>query len=223
MVVEKLKIAYCAPITGLHTELQVQMAEEAGCSKVYRRDENSAADVRGRFVRVLRPDDVAWVADIRVLVARKADRNGVRPSDDFHRTLRAVEATGATIMDGRTGVTSRDGEAWLDLIEWASRRIWSVHRKQVAVNRSLRDARAARPAGIVRMWKSKTMEAQRKAAASIYFDARFSRAQNVARLPKPLCDMHPVTSWRIFHSLAGEHAPEIVTRRKRMRRKRRAK
>lgn len=202
MAVEKHKIAYLAPIYGLSLEQQEAMAKAARCGVIYRRDEAPKQDVRSRWIMRCADGDIAWVPDLRVLIAAKPDRGTTKPTTDFAATLQRLAARGCVIVDGRTGTTSKDGNAWIELVKWTMDRVSATHRKRSAVAKSLAKARRSKPHGVVTAWRSDAMKEQRERWAPVWFDVRHpSRAAARDALPEPLCRMSVVSVWRIFKDL----------------------
>lgn len=174
---------------GLPSATQRAMAEAAGVSVVYDYRAEGRAKARAAWIRSLRVGDTAWLARLDILVLPKTDRlEGQRAAVDLATTISEIVSRGATIVDGSTGVTSRDGKRWADRVQWAARRVsvgimsTDQARKQAAKSAIVRGQSA-----IVTQWKSPAMDAERERWAAVWRDAKYRNDQEVAdALPEPL-------------------------------------
>lgn len=187
---------YIAPVPGLSVETQRRMADDFGCSVVFEHGETRGIDARHQWLLKMRPGDVAWVPDLRVLVRRARDLNGVRPSADVASVLAAVPATGAVLVEARTGIRS-DSREWPARVAELVGRVNSIHRSRRKALASARKARAARPLGIVTRYKADPEFLKRW--GPVWRDPRHATAE-AARdaLPEELRGLSIASLYRLF-------------------------
>ena len=183
--------AYLAPLPRLTLARQAAMAEAAGCGVVYGHATRRGKDVGDRkdfdlWVSSLRPGDVAWVPDLRVLVPA-----GVRhPSRAMSVAVASILARGAVLVDGMHGARS-DSKEWPEQIDAALRRLQQGRRdpkEQRASARKASDAAlASREASSIRkQWESDAYRAKREAMRPLWMSMEYkSDAAAQSALPDP--------------------------------------
>lgn len=196
------KRAYLRGIPSLSLDRQKELAAKANCDHTYEWLEGGRKiNARDRWLNSLRPGDEAWLADIRVLVLPKPPRT-IGPQRDLGSIIAAVLATGAIIVDDRTGITSRDRKDWANHVEWALGIVAQGERNRRAVWRNAAKARAGK--GLAPKWKSDAMVKDRESAARIWRDAKY-RSADAARadLPEELRG----ASMRTLYNIFGQRRP----------------
>jgi hypothetical protein len=188
---EQLKThrAFIRAVKGLSVETQEAMAKAAKCGVIYRHGEfGKSQDARALWINSLRPGDEAKVARLDVLVRPRSELGNVRVSVDLATCLASIAAKGATVVDMSTGITSRDGERWANLVETTLRRSHMAQRSQRKISASLAKARAARPPiGLQAKWLAPAMEKERRKAQIIWQSAAFTSDEEAqAALPEEL-------------------------------------
>lgn len=165
------------------------MASSAKAKVVYEwGDAGATRNIRDDYVRSLRPGDEAWVPRLDVLVLPRNARGKGRPSVDLASVIAAILGTGAIIVDGATGVTSRDGDAWKDRVEWAMRKVSSGSPSPAqAKKRGRMGAAVIKASAVALKWKSPTMAAERDRWGPVWRDPKYKTWQEAAdALPAPL-------------------------------------
>lgn len=196
----KNRRAYLRAVPGMPIETQGEMARDAQITVVYQHGEGGRQiDARAAYIRSLREGDEAWVPRLDVLVAPKHERGRTRATTDLAAVIADILGRGAIIVDGATGITSRDAGAWRDRVEWAMRQVAAGRmtrakaRKVGAKGGAVMQARS-----VVTRWKSPAMSAERERWASVWRDSRFANdAERAAAMPEPLTD-RPQMCRRIF-------------------------
>lgn len=119
--------AYIRSLPGHPLARQRERCEEAGATRIYEDDQRAA------WIRSLRPGDVAMI-DRLALLAEPRRPGKLRPGADFAATLAAILARCAEVREAATGISSHDGQPWLDAVARAA--------EQVSAGRTLTPARA---------------------------------------------------------------------------------
>lgn len=170
-------------------ETQRWMAQDAQITVVYEHGEaGRSVDVRSAYVRALRPGDEAWVPRLDVLVLPKAERGKVRATTDLAATIADILGRGATIVDGATGITSRDGSAWKERVEWAMRQVAAgrmTHAK--AKKTGAKGGAVMKAKSLVTRWKSPAMKAEHAKWLAVWRSRDYTNDQQRAdAMPEPL-------------------------------------
>lgn len=188
---EQLKThrAFIRAVKGLSVETQEEMAKAARCGVIYKHGEfGKGRDARALWINSLRPGDEAQVARLDVLVRPRSELGNTRVSTDLAACISAIAGRGAILVDLKTGITSRDGEAFQKLVEDTLRRSHMAQRSQRKISASLAKARAARPPiGLQAKWLAPAMEKERRKAQIIWQSSAFTSDEEAqAALPEEL-------------------------------------
>lgn len=185
----KTRRAYLRPVIGLPIETQEEMAKAAKCGVVYKhREFGKDRDSRELWINSLRDGDKAWVPRLDVLVRPSAELGRTRVSIDLASCLASIAARGATVVDGASGITSRDGQAWTNLVSSTLKRAHMAHRSRKKISATLAKARAARaPRGMRVKWDAPAMAAEKRKAQIIWQSTAFTSDEDArAALPDEL-------------------------------------
>lgn len=177
------------PAPGLPSASQRAMADAAGVAVVYDYRADGKAKARAAWIRSLRVGDTAWLARLDILVLPKQDRTeGMRAAVDLASAISEIVSKGAIIVDGSTGITSRDGARWAERVQWAARRVSvGILSTEQARRQAYRSAEVRGCTAIVTQWLSPTMRAERDRWGSVWRDAKYRNDQEAAdALPEPL-------------------------------------
>lgn len=151
---------YISPTPGLPIERQRQMAADAGCKHVYEHrafgiGEHSQLD---RWMQSLRAGDTAWLPSVLCLVMPVRSRpDGYKPLAAMCAALNRILATGAIIVDARTGITSETPERWANHVSSCAQRVSSGTRTTASRVKALRKGQATPMPGIVARWHAPAM------------------------------------------------------------------
>lgn len=184
--------AYLRPAPRLPLSTQRDMAADAGIKRIFEHGEAGRQDVRSALIRSLRPGDTLWLPRLDVLAAPEADRvkgkRRVMAKDDLAAAIADVLGRGAIIVDGMIGVTSRDGAAWADRVQWAMRRVSSgIPSRAEARKRARKGGAAMAAASVANRWLAPAMDKTRERWAAVWRDPKYPNAQAAAdALPEPL-------------------------------------
>lgn len=177
--------AYVRGIPSLPVDRQRELATMAKARHVYEWAEHGRAiDVRAAWIKSLRPGDIAWLADIRVLTMPKPPRTS-GPMRDLGAAIASVLATGAIIHDEIARVRSDDRKAWAAHVSWALHTARNAERNQ----KRAKDRQKRKPSGraLVAKWQSSLMDKHRERAARIWRDPIYKSADEAkAALPDEL-------------------------------------
>jgi hypothetical protein len=167
--------AYIRPLRDYAADAQRRAVESVGTAAVY--VEGEIADARAAWLKALRPNEVAVLPSLEVLAIIRSP-HGPRPSADFSAALSAVQGRCAYIVDARTGITSQDGQRWLDLVAWAAHRIAAGRALPTKKARAMARKRwkDAEP-GTVARWLSPHMDAARHRWAQHWRDPKHGSEQ----------------------------------------------
>lgn len=167
---------------ALPIEQQKWMAREAQIAVVYEHGEaGRSVDTRSAYVRSLRPGDEAWVARLDVLLLPKAEREGRRATEDLGGVIADILGRGAIIVEGATGITSRDGSKWKERVEWAMRQAGTGRMPRARAKRIGAKGGAVIKARAVRTkWRAPAMNAARERWASVWRDPVHSNDEKAA-------------------------------------------
>lgn len=165
------------------------MAKDAGITVTYEHDEAGASiSSREMWIKSLRAGDEAWLPRLDVLVLPKNRRKGERATTDLSGVIAEILGRGAIIVDGTTGVTSRDGKAWRERVEWAMREVAKGRPSRAKAIKAGRKGGAVLKARAVEaLWKSPGKTKERERWSSVWRDTKFANAQEAAdAMPPPL-------------------------------------
>lgn len=192
--------AYIRAIPGLPIVRQREMAADAGCGVVYEYREFKHMDIRAQWAKAFQPGDTAWLPSILVLVTPPADRKPrSRPVSDMAAVIADVLARGAIIVDGRTGITSKDGSRWANHVEWAAAKASQGERSLKSQRKAISAAHAARGPGMVARWRAPAKKADRDKARAIWCSTLYSSDDEArAWLPEELSTLSGSSLRRIF-------------------------
>lgn len=181
MALENLR-AYLRDVGGLPIEQQRCMARDAGITVVYEHGERGRkADARRGYVAALRPGDHAWLPRLDVLILPKAERGTKRPSADVAAIIAEILGRGAIIVEGSSGITSRDGPRWKERVEWLMRKASSGRMTRGKAKRiGAMGGAVLRARSVVTRWKAPAMKAQRERWASVWRDPVHVKAEVAA-------------------------------------------
>lgn len=165
------------------------MVQDAQITVVYEHGEGGRRiDARGAYVRSLRPGDEAWVPRLDVLVLPKAERGRTRATTDLAATIADILGRGAIIVDGATGITSRDGERWKDRVDWAMRQVAAgrmTHAKAKKIG--AKGGAVLKARSIVTRWTSPAMKQERERWLAVWRSREYTNDQQRAdAMPPPL-------------------------------------
>lgn len=162
--------------------------------QVYRASEHD----RAAWVRALRDTEAAVLPALHVLAELRPKVSS--PSIDFGKTLAAVQIRARVVVDASADCTSAQARCWPEVVAKAQGRIQSgrsLPRKE-AKRRGKMGGAITRARSVVYQWTQPEMYEQREAQASIYYDRRYSKDHNRARLHPELRALSDTTLWRIF-------------------------
>ena len=181
-------------------ETQRWMVQETGITVVYEHGERGRKiDIRSAYVRALRPGDEAWVSRLDVLCAPRNERGKTRATTDLASVIADILGRGAIIVDGATGITSRDGQRWKERVEWAMRQV-AAGRMTTAKARKVgaKGGAVMKAKSIETLWNSPSMAAEKKKWLAVWRSRDYSNdKQRAAAMPEPLRD-RPHLCRRIF-------------------------
>jgi hypothetical protein len=184
--------AFYRPLRGLSVERQRQTCAAAAArlnltiSNEYSATDDDAA--RDEWIKQLerRPRDAAIVAKLEVIGETRQTTKS--PTADFAAAIMAVAMAADFVVEADSGVTSRDGKSWRDLVKHAAS-VVSAGRamsKRVAQNRAAKRWAKALP-GVVERWQHKSKAAERKRWAQHWRDAAFANEHMAFEaFPEPL-------------------------------------
>lgn len=193
--------AYIRAIPGLTLSRQQEMASDAGCAVVYTYGEaGRRQDVRSAWARSMRPGDVAWVPALQCLVTPHRDRQPrERPVSDLAAVVADVLARGAVIVEGRSGMSSRDGERWTAHIKAALGRASQGERSRASRLRAWKKSAAHAEPGVVARWLAPAKTRDREAARATWCSVLYkSDADAASALPPELSGLSGSTLRRIL-------------------------
>lgn len=181
--------AYLQPLRNLPIETQREMARDVGITVIYELDEAGASlDSREMWIKSLRPGDVAWVPRLDGLALPKRRRKGKRATTDLSGAIAEILGRGAVIEDGTAGVTSRDGKAWRERVEWAMREVAKGRPSRAKATKAGRKGGATIKArAIMTLWQSPGKAKDRERWGAVWRDTKYPNAQAAAdAMPEPL-------------------------------------
>lgn len=124
---------------------------------------------RDEWIKRTRPAEGAIVAGLYVIPEPPVPK--VRPSADFVMALQWLATSCAIIVDAETMTTSRDGQAWLDLIKSAAGKTAKGRQLTPRRGREMAKKRWAKAEpGAVERWKSPAMQHAVKRYSAIWRD-----------------------------------------------------
>lgn len=181
--------AYLRAVGNMPIETQRWMAQDAQITVVYEHGESGRKiDIRSAYVRALRPGDEAWVPRLDVLVLPKAERGKTRATTDLASTIADILGRGAIIVDGATGITSRDGSKWKERVDWAMRQVAAgrmTHAK--AKKTGAKGGAVMKAKSIVTRWNSPAMAKEKAQWLAVWRSRDYSNDQERAdAMPAPL-------------------------------------
>lgn len=143
-------------------------------------------DDRDEWIKRTRPNEGAIVAGLFVIPEPMAP--GKRPSADYAAAIMSLVQRVALVVDAESGLTSRDGEKWREMVE--------RHALKTAAGRQLSPARAKRMAqrkwdraepGVYERWQSPQMAKELERWQQHWRDPKFHSADAAfAALPKEI-------------------------------------
>ena len=174
--------AYLQPLRNLPVETQREMATDAGITVIYELDEAGAShDSREMWIKSLRAGDVAWVPRLDGLALPKRRRKGKRATTDLSGAIAEILGRGAIIEDGTVGVTSRDGTAWRERVEWAMREVAKGRPSRAKAAKAGRKGGAVLKArAIMTLWLSPGKATERERWGAVWRDTKYPNAQAAA-------------------------------------------
>lgn len=181
--------AYLQPLRNLPIETQREMATDAGITVIYQLDEAGAShDSREMWIKSLRSGDEAWVPRLDALALPKRRRKGKRATTDLSGAIAEILGKGAVIVEGTTGITSRDGKAWKDRVEWAMIEVAKGRPSRAKATKSGRAGGAVIKArAIMTLWQSPGKAKDRERWGAVWRDTKYPNAQAAAdAMPEPL-------------------------------------
>ena len=181
MALENLR-AYLRDVGGLPIEQQRCMARDARITVVYEHGERGRkADARRGYVAALRPGDHAWLPRLDVLILPKAERGTRRPSADVAAIIAEILGRGAIIVEGSSGVTSRDGIRWTERVEWLMRKASSGRMTRKTAKRiGAKGGAVVKARAVATRWMAPAMRAHRERWASVWRDPTYVNAEAAA-------------------------------------------
>lgn len=180
--------AYLQAVRNLPIETQREMAKASGITVVYEFGEGGAnSRSRDHWVGSLRAGDEAWVARLDALALPKRARGHVRASADLSAVIADILGRGAVIVDGMTGVTSRDGKRWKERVAWALAEVAKGRPSRAKAQKAGRVRGAQITArAIEAAWKSPAFAAKRRELEPIWRDPiRTDWDAAAAAMPEP--------------------------------------
>lgn len=186
---------------GMPIETQRWMAKDAKITVVYEhREGGRKIDVRAAYVRALQAGDEAWVPRLDVLIAPREERGKVRATTDLAATLADILGRGAIIVDGATGITSRDGSKWKERVEWAMKQAGSGRMSRAKARKiGARGGAVMKARAVQTLWKSPMKAAERERWAAVWRDRKYSNdAERAAAIDVDELRGRPHLCRRIF-------------------------
>lgn len=164
--------AYLRDVGNVPIEQQKWMATDAQITVVYEHGEAGRNyDVRSAYVRALRAGDEAWVPRLDVLVLPKAERAGTRATTDLASVIADILGRGAIIVEGATGITSRDGSKWKERVEWAMRQAGAGRMTRAKAKRiGAKGGAVVKAKAVATRWLAPAMKREREQWASVWRD-----------------------------------------------------
>lgn len=158
------------------------MARDAGVTVVYEHGEaGRRLSARRGYVLSLRAGDQAWLPRLDVLILPKDERQGRRATTDVAAVIAEILGLGAVIVEGSTGVTSLDGIAWRERVEWLMRKAGTGRMTRTRAKRiGAKGGAVLRARAVATRWKSPAMRAERERWASVWRDPIYSSAEAAA-------------------------------------------
>lgn len=167
--------AYLRPLRDYSLAEQRAAAEKAGAKVFY--VEGETADARAAWLKALRSNEIAMLPRLDVLPVLRTP-TGARPSVDFPATLAAVQDRCLYIVDATSGITSKDGKRWHELVAWAAHKITVGRALPSKVGRKMARKRWANAdPGTVARWLSPHMAAKRHRWSQHWRDPAFGSEQ----------------------------------------------
>lgn len=174
--------AYLRDMGNMPIEQQRWMARDAGITVVYEHGTRGRKiNVRSAYVSALRAGDEAWLPRLDVLVLPKAERGKVRATADLAAIIAEILGCGAIIVEGATGITSRDGQRWKERVEWAMRRAGSGRMTSVKARRiGAKGGAVIKARAVQTRWLAPGMKRERDRWASVWRDPIHSNDERAA-------------------------------------------
>ena len=198
--------AFLRPVNGLPLERQRQMAADAGCGETYEHGEwGKNYDARDLWAKSFRKGDKAWFARIDCLPRRAGETaKRIRIGSDIAALIAGIASKGAILVEGETGITSEDSEAFAKRVEWAVQRAHLYTRTGRMTRTAAAKARAARMPGVVSRWSAPAMASERRKALIIWTSHEFTSDEEALQaLPDELA----ATSTPTIRRLLGRRRP----------------
>lgn len=181
--------AYLRNVGNMPIETQRWMVQDTGITIVYEHGERGRKiDIRAAYVRALRPGDEAWVPRLDVLCAPRNERGMTRATTDLASVIADILGRGAIIVDGATGITSRDGQRWKERVEWAMRQVAAGRMSRATARKvGAKGGAVMKAKSIVTRWKSPAMKRERDRWLAVWRSRDYTNDQQRAdAMPAPL-------------------------------------
>lgn len=163
--------AYLRSLRDYPIDAQREAVAAAGAKIIY--VEGEVANARAAWIKALRPEEIAMLPRLDVLPVLRAP-NGVRPSVDFPAILATVQDRCLYIVDAASGVTSKDGKRWHELVAWTAHKITAGRALPVEQAKRMAQKRWDNAApGTVARWMSPHMTKTRHRWSQHWHDKRF--------------------------------------------------
>ena len=170
------------PLKGLSIAQQRRLCEDAaerlGLTIATALDTETIEDAREEWIKHLgrRRKEVGMVAKLEVIAETRDTVK--RPTADFADAILAAVQTADFVVEAASGITSRDGRAWRELVKHAGATVASgrLLAKRVAADRATKRWAKALP-GTVERWRDKRMAAERERWSQHWRDPAYSSAR----------------------------------------------
>jgi hypothetical protein len=179
--------AYLRAIPGMTIETQRWMAQDNKTTVVFEGGIGRNGVPRlDTYISSLRAGDEAWVPRLDVLVRPKEERRGRSAAATLGSSIADILGRGAIIVDGETGITSRDGDRWKERVELTMRRITSGRMTRAKARKiGAKGGAVIRGRAATTRWKAPAMKAEFARWASVWRDPIYSNDQAASDAIEP--------------------------------------
>lgn len=193
--------AYLRAVPGMTIETQRWMAQDTKITVVFEAGvgHNSVSNL-ANYITSLRPGDEAWVPRLDVLSMAKADRGTRSAAGVLGSAIADILGRGAVIVEGSTGITSRDGERWKQRVDKAMSIVSSGRMTRAKARKvGAKGGAVIKGRAVTTLWNAPGKKAEKARWASVWRDPLHNNDQAAADAIEPP-ELHgrPYICRRIF-------------------------
>lgn len=164
--------AYLRAVPGMTIETQRWMAQDTKITVVFEAGvgRNSVPKL-ANYITSLRAGDEAWVPRLDVLSLPKADRGTRSAAGVLGSAIADILGRGAVIVEGATGITSRDGDRWKERVDKAMSIVSSGRMTRAKARKvGAKGGAVIKGRAVTTRWKTTAMKAERERWAAVWRD-----------------------------------------------------